>query len=194
MEREKKECILSAAVRSFARFGFKKASVEDIAKEAGVAKGTVYLACESKEDLYYQAVHRELRAWIAEVSKMIDPRVPADELLQTVSAASIKYLDDRPLVRELLFGGTRTILPDWVERLEELRTLGLANVVEILKLGIKQGRFRKDLDVDEVATLLHDLQFATYVFHSADVERHSERLARRALAGYDLILHGLMAE
>src|SRR5436190_555554 len=74
MEQEKKETILDAATRAFARFGFKKASIEDIAKEAGVAKGTVYLACESKEDLYYQAVHREVRAsgarsgWAAERS------------------------------------------------------------------------------------------------------------------------------
>src|SRR4051794_16345968 len=110
MEREKKECILEAACRAFARFGFKKASVEDIAKDAGVAKGTVYLAYDSKEDLYYQSVHRELRSWIAEVSKMIDPRVPADQLLMTVSTASIKYLDERPLVRELLFGRVRNIL------------------------------------------------------------------------------------
>ena len=55
MERAKKECILDSAVKAFAKLGFKKASVDDIARDAGVAKGTVYLACESKEDLFFQA-------------------------------------------------------------------------------------------------------------------------------------------
>ncbi|MGZ5968756.1 MAG: TetR/AcrR family transcriptional regulator, partial [Polyangiales bacterium] len=63
MERAKKECILTEAGKAFTRFGFKKTSVDEIAKKAGVAKGTVYLAAESKEDLFYQVLHRELRAW-----------------------------------------------------------------------------------------------------------------------------------
>ncbi len=89
MEREKKDCILRAAVKAFARFGFKKASVEEIAREAGVAKGTVYLACDSKEDLYYQALNREVRSWVAETAKLIDPRKPADQLLMSASLAGI---------------------------------------------------------------------------------------------------------
>jgi AcrR family transcriptional regulator len=44
MELAKKECILVEAARAFARFGFKKTSVDEIAKAAGVAKGTIYLA------------------------------------------------------------------------------------------------------------------------------------------------------
>src|SRR5438094_4775773 len=103
MERDKKECILSAAVRAFARFGFKKASVEEIAKDAGVAKGTVYLACDTKEDLFYQAVHREVRAYTAEIARLIDPRKPADQLLLEVVIAGLRYLDERPLVRDLIF-------------------------------------------------------------------------------------------
>src|SRR2546423_8729946 len=99
MEQSKKECILQAAARAFARFGFKRASVEEIARDAGVAKGTVYLACDSKEDLFYQAVHREVRSWMAETSRAIDPWVPADELLGVVSQVGPDYLQNHPLVR-----------------------------------------------------------------------------------------------
>src|SRR5579862_9122053 len=95
MEQARKECILRSAVKAFTQFGFKKASVEEIAKDAGVAKGTVYLACESKEDLFYQALHREVREWVAEASKMIDPRVPADELLQVLAFAAIRSEERR---------------------------------------------------------------------------------------------------
>jgi AcrR family transcriptional regulator len=192
MEREKKDCILRAACKAFARFGFKKASVEEIAKEAGVAKGTVYLACESKEDLFYQVLNQEVRAWVGETSRLIDPRVAADELMKTIALAAVGHWQQRPLVRDLFFGVYNGMIPGWAVRFDELRALGQANLIEILKLGIKQGLFRKNLDLEQVAELLQDLQIATYLFHSSG-RGHEERLARRAAAGFDLILNGLFA-
>ena len=102
MEIAKKECILMEAARAFARFGFKKTSVDEIAKAAGVAKGTIYLAVESKEDLFYQALHREVRAWVGEVAKLIDPRKPADDLLGEMALLGFQKLEESPLVRDLL--------------------------------------------------------------------------------------------
>ena len=192
MEREKKECILSAAVRAFARFGFKKASVEEIAKDAGVAKGTVYLAADTKEDLFYQAVHREVRAYNAEIAKLIDPRVPADELLIQSTFAGLKYLDARPLVRDLIFGNHQLILPEWAARLDELRALGRMNVIEILRLGVRQGVFRSDVDVDEVAELIEDVSIATHVFHH-QVPNRDEKLKKRMRTAFDVLMNGLHA-
>ena len=50
--------ILSAAFKVFGEKGFDKATVEDIAREAGVAKGTVYLYFTSKEEVYRAAFSR----------------------------------------------------------------------------------------------------------------------------------------
>jgi TetR/AcrR family transcriptional regulator, fatty acid metabolism regulator protein len=190
MERAKRECILVEAAKAFARFGFRKASIDQIAKKAGVAKGTVYLAAESKEDLFYQVLHREVRSWIAEVSQVIDPRVPADQLLAQCSQLGLEYLEARPLVKELLFGQAHLLLPNWGERLDELVTLGRENVVQILKLGTRQGLFRADLDVDTVAELLLDLQLAYFVLHDRGPNRET-RLMRRKMAAFDLVLNGI---
>ena len=150
MQLAKKESILVEAARAFARFGFKKTSVDEIAKAAGVAKGTIYLAADSKEDLFYQALHREVREWVAELSKLIDPRQPADEL----------------------------------------RGLGTQNVIEVLRLGIKQGIFRGDLDVERVARTLQDMQVAGYLFHGG--RGLGEELLMQFNAGLDLVLNGLL--
>ena len=190
MEQSKKECILTAAARAFARFGLKKTSVDEIAKDAGVAKGTIYLAAESKEDLFYQALHREVRAWTADMARLIDPRQPADELLRTIALAGLRYLNDRPLVRDLLFGTHHLMLPEWTERLDQLRELGRANVIEILKLGVKQGRFRDDLDLEEVAKILQDIALSTYLLHDRGVDR-SERVAKRMETAHELLMRGL---
>jgi len=192
MEQARKECILESAVHAFRRHGFKKASVDEIARQAGVAKGTVYLACESKEDLYYQALHREVREWVAESAKRIDPRVPADELLPQLAFATLAEIDSKPLVKALLSGECADLLPRWRARFTELRELCSANVVEVLKLGTRQGRFRPGLDVEAVGQLMLDLQIATLVFHTTGPEQgRDERLQRRAAAAFDLILEGL---
>jgi AcrR family transcriptional regulator len=191
VEREKKESILKAASQVFSRFGLKKASIDEIAKDAGVAKGTVYLACESKEDLFYQAVHRELRAWIGECGHTIDPRVPADQLMESLVLASIGFLEARPLVRDLFLGAHGNLMPRWRARLDELRNLGHANIVELIRLGIKQGRFREDLDVPHVAELLQDLHLGTYLFRTHQLQAQPAEALRRLKAGLDLVLNGL---
>lgn len=194
MEQAKKECILLEAARAFARFGFKKTSIDEVAKAAGVAKGTVYLACDSKEDLFYQVLHREMRAWAGETAKLIDPRMPADQLLAMMSEHGIAYLEARPLVRDLLFGKLDQTLPTFSDEIEQLRRIGSANVAEVLRLGIEQKIFRRDLDVDTVASLLLDLQISAYLFHShGSPHERDERLKKRRQVAIELVLHGVGA-
>jgi AcrR family transcriptional regulator len=194
MDIAKRECILDAAVRAFSRLGFKKTAIDDIARAAKVAKGTVYLACDSKEDLFYQAVHRELRAWIAEVSQMIDPRVPADQLIAEVSQKGLQVLERRPLVRDLFVGLYHGQLPGWNERFDELKALGRANIVEMVRLGQKQKLFRADLDVESIAYVLHELQLSAVMDQVRD-HRPGKALGpewlRRGAAALDLVMNGL---
>jgi len=185
MDAAKKDCILLQAARAFARFGFKKASIDDIAREAGVGKGTVYLAAESKEDLFYQVLHREVRAWQAECARTIDPRVPAPKLLGDLLTAAMDYVEKHPLVLDLLRGETLRALPDWEDRLEDLRAIGRQNVVEVLRIGVRQRAFREDLEVETVASLLQDFQLAAYA------RTKKGDLAERARVGLDLVLRGL---
>ncbi len=190
MEAAKKELILEEAGKLFARHGFKKVTIDDVAQASRVAKGTVYLACESKEDLFYQVLHRELRAWTAAVARTIDVRLPGDQLLATMSETSILFLETHPLVRDLMFGHTYQMLPNWADRLRDLRMLGVSNVVEALKLGIRQGIFRDNVDIELVASLLQDLVYSSYLFHSQGTGR-PEQLRTRRIAALDLVLNGL---
>lgn len=192
MDAAKKDCILLQAARAFSRFGFKKASIDDIAREAGVGKGTVYLAAESKEDLFYQVLHREVRAWQSECARTIDPRVPADALLGTLLTTAMQHVERHPLVLDLLLGETLRALPDWAERLDGLREVGRANVVEVLRIGVRQGLFRADLEVDTVASLLQDFQLAAYRGRIGTAARARE-VEARVRVGLDLVLHGLCA-
>lgn len=191
MDQKKRECIIVAAAKAFSRLGFKKASVDDIAKDAGVAKGTVYLAAESKEDLLYQALLHDLRVWNAELSKLIDPRADPVQMLGALATAGLASLAERPLLKQLFEGDLHALLPGWQDRFDELTHLGRKNVIEVLEIGKKQGRFRPDLDAETTAALLMDLQVATMLFHNREGPDREQRLLRRMNAAMALLLHGL---
>lgn len=58
----KEEAILKAAKKLFSKFGFKKVSMDEIAREAGVTKKTVYANFSSKEELLNELIKYELKS------------------------------------------------------------------------------------------------------------------------------------
>jgi AcrR family transcriptional regulator len=52
------EQIADAALRRFARYGFKRSSMDDIAREAGLAKATIYLHFKGKDDVFRAMIER----------------------------------------------------------------------------------------------------------------------------------------
>lgn len=57
---ERRQAILDAALTEFAEHGFAGARLDDVARRAGVAKGTIYLLAKDKQDLLQQVVLRSL--------------------------------------------------------------------------------------------------------------------------------------
>src|SRR5688500_4560898 len=75
---DKREAILRAATRVFAHNGYFNSKVADIAREAGVADGTVYLYFKSKEEILHSIFDRSVDDALAAARKQIelisDPR------------------------------------------------------------------------------------------------------------------------
>jgi AcrR family transcriptional regulator len=77
----KREAILSAALEEFSARGFATARLDDVAKRAGVAKGTIYLYFRDKETLFQELVRAEL----SPVVSMLESAPIADLPLQVVA-------------------------------------------------------------------------------------------------------------
>src|SRR5882757_7378061 len=98
---DKRERILDASERIFARHGFFAARVSEVAKEAGVADGTIYLYFKSKDDLLISlfenrmaSVNEQLRAAIADL--------PPAEQLRAFIRAYLRMVSDEPTAVEVL--------------------------------------------------------------------------------------------
>lgn len=67
---QKRSAILAAALEVFAAEGFAAARLDDVAARAGVAKGTIYLFFEDKEDLFEQLLVSSISPVLAQVDAM----------------------------------------------------------------------------------------------------------------------------
>ena len=85
--------LLEAARRVFAEKGFHEATVDDVAEEAGVAKGTVYLYYRSKRDLYWAALKHGISSMHAETRRRMQQENTIEGKLHAFIATKIKYFE-----------------------------------------------------------------------------------------------------
>jgi TetR/AcrR family transcriptional regulator, fatty acid metabolism regulator protein len=97
----KRERILAAAERVFARRGFFAARVSEIAKDAGVADGTIYLYFKSKDDLLISLFEWRMQH-VNEVLRVAIANVPPSEQLRAFIRAYLRLVHDEPQAAEVL--------------------------------------------------------------------------------------------
>lgn len=107
----KREAILAAALEEFSACGFAAARLDDVAKRAGVAKGTIYLYFRDKESLFQELVRVELGPVVAALeATQAAPDVPlrpVAERLITIFAREIFATHRKDVIRLVLTEGPR---------------------------------------------------------------------------------------
>jgi AcrR family transcriptional regulator len=183
------DIILGAALRIFARFGYRKATLEDIAGELGMTAANIYAYAESKRELYEQTVAFALTRWQNRVKNAASEKKTAKEKLETLCDSALHYLSEDADFCSLLRSDP-SIFPMFptVDPYEEINAVSVWLIAEILKLGIQTGEFR-ELDVDTVSELLFSL-YKGFIIH-AYVQGESEFIERNLPQTLELILHGI---
>ena len=125
---DKREAILDAAFAVFARRGYEQACVQEIAKEAGVAKPTVYNHLSDKENLFRHAVETVADAVMTDNLAVVDRmRDPGDDLRATMEDVAYRLLqiccDERSRALRRLTYAQLVHFPDLVEAVHR-RTSG----------------------------------------------------------------------
>jgi TetR/AcrR family transcriptional regulator, fatty acid metabolism regulator protein len=144
--RDKREAILKAATQVFARSGFFQSQVADVAREAGVAAGTVYLYFRSKDDLLVSLFERTMQEAIAEGHAALDGVSDPHERLTRIARLHLERLGrDRDLA--VVFQVELRQSTKFMERFSStyLRDyLGL--IRDTLAHGQASGHFRADIN------------------------------------------------
>ena len=97
-QRARREHILDAAERCFARAGFHRTTMQDICREASVSPGALYVYCDSKEALIAGLCERD-RSKLAE---QLAGLAKAPDLMQALAALGAHYALEEPRYKRIL--------------------------------------------------------------------------------------------
>ena len=188
---DKREAILRAAITVFAHNGYFNAKVADIAREAGVADGTVYLYFKSKEEILHSIFDRSVDEAVAEAKKQLarldDPR----EKLRQIALLHLERLGadrDLAVVFQVELRGSTKFM-------EEFSAAGFAEYLTLIRTTFEEGQraglFRADLNSKVVSKILFGAldEMATNWILS----KRRYKLAPLADQVIDIVLNGVNA-
>ena len=91
-----------AALKIFSRYGYKKATLEDIAAELGMTKGALYLYVKNKRDLYERTVAGALTRWQDRVEEAVKKETEPINKLTVLAFSAFQYLAEDEEMRNVL--------------------------------------------------------------------------------------------
>jgi AcrR family transcriptional regulator len=140
--------LLAVAVKRFARDGYRRTSVSDIARDAGVTPAAVYAYYTGKEALFVAAVDRDADGLIESARTARRGATVVERLVAFLDALATR-LDHHPLARRVLAGRE----PEVIGRLLDLPSLGALRheTTDELRAAQRDGELRDDIDVDDLA-------------------------------------------
>ena len=152
---DKREAILRAAIKVFAGKGYFNSKVADIAKEAGIADGTVYLYFKSKDEILHSFFDRAMEDFIAEGKKQLAELEKPEEKLRRIAQLHLERLGadrDLAIVFQVELRGSTKFM-------QEFSAAGFAEYLLIIQQTIEEGQqkgvFRKDLKPVVCAKILY---------------------------------------
>ena len=151
---DKREAILRAATSVFAHNGYFNSKVADIAREAGVADGTVYLYFKSKEDILHSIFDRSVEEALGAARKQIESVSDPKEKLRQIALLHLERLGadrDLAVVFQVELRGSTKFM-------EEFSAAGFAEYLALIRATFEEGQrtgvFRDDLNANVVAKVL----------------------------------------
>ena len=152
---DKREAILRSAVKVFARKGFFNSKVADIAGDAGIADGTVYLYFKSKDEILHSIFDQAMEIFIAEGQREIADLTNPEDRLRRIAELHLERLGaDRDLA--IVF---QVELRGSIKFMQEFSAAGFADYLDIIKKtiddGQRSGAFRTDVKPIVAAKILY---------------------------------------
>ena len=138
--------IINAATKVFAKKGFFNARISDIAKEAKVADGTIYLYFNNKFDILISVFEEEISNLIAQINKLLDQEQDPKKMLAIFITKHLTIMKKNRNLAEVIqieLRQSSKIIKDYRNnKFSEYLDI----IASIIKLGQDQGIYRSDID------------------------------------------------
>jgi len=182
--------ILLTANELFMKYGFRSVSMDDISRQLGISKKTIYQYYQEKEELVREIFRQHQTQWLKNSEHIKASASDAlEELLLFTDLVRQQLATINPSVLFDLYKYHRTVWNEWSEYKSKIAR---QNVIETLERGIREGFFRSDLDpsimsvlrLEEIEMSFNDQLFPGSTFSIQKV--HSQL--------FDHFLQGILTE
>jgi AcrR family transcriptional regulator len=190
---DKKTQIIHAAVEVFAKEGLEKGKIADIAKVAGIGKGTIYEYFKSKDEIFGAIENLFIKDTIAQIDKLVSSKKSPTEKIEEIVNYSVnmhEIMGDAILIISELWaqhsrgqwhGHENSIFAEMYNSYNE-------TVKGILAEGIETGEFRK-MNKDGISTLL--LAFIDGIIWQNFIFKNDESYNKRKKEAIKSFMNGI---
>lgn len=140
--------IIKAATKIFAKKGFFKAKVSDIAKEAQVADGTIYLYFENKDDILISLFEEQMQLVLENMRQELSKEEDAVNKIERFAVTHLRLIESNKNVAEIIQVELRQSTKFMKEYKNERFMEYLNLIAEIIEEGQKKGVFNKAIIPD----------------------------------------------
>ena len=138
----KRERILASGLQLFAYEPYQAVTMDRVAEAAGVAKGTLYLYFQSKEDLYLEILSDGLETIARSYASTVDPNAPVKERLRHAIGLTIQFYDQRRDLLRLMATEEPRMAQARNRLIQGWRDRGVRFFTTLIEEGIRTGAFR----------------------------------------------------
>lgn len=183
--------ILQAATSLFLRQGYKKTSVGEVAAEAGVAKGTVYLYFATKIELWIAAVAIEKREFIERMRPVFSNELEPRARLKQFLVNNLVMAQEMPLISRMLADNSMMAMLSEIppELMADNQAMGLDLVSEMVEDLVGKDRWNSVEREDRAKVLIGLGSFASLIANAQ--LRNGLSVKRYATILADTIVNGL---
>lgn len=165
---ELEQKVLSTAELLFMKYGVKSVTMDDLAKELGMSKKTIYTVAQNKEELVVKTLSSHLQEEMSRCCGYSEESFNAIEELLSIAKHIIEQMRN---MNPVVLYDLKKYYPKAYKLMEDYRfSFIYETMLNNLKRGIKQGLYRKDIDADIIAKFYVarvDVIFETTLFPPA---------------------------
>ncbi len=189
-KKERTEQLYCKALEVFARYGYKKSTIEDIANEIGITKAGIYKYAKDKSELYEETLTYALVRWQDKVVNAVNREDDIVRKFTVMSQKGYEYLmEDKALTEVLKKDPTVFPFSTNVVRFGMVNQRSLNLIHNILEEGIRQKKF-SNVDVKQTSIFLYSIYRMFIV--EAFVISNAKQIKKMYTGGINLILNGLV--
>ena len=180
--------IVDAAVIVIAENGYHQAQVSKIAKEAGVADGTIYLYFKNKEDILISVFREKMAIFVENIKEILKKDLPIADKLQLVVENHFKVLQEDPHLAIVTQLELRQSNKDLRFQINNVLKEYMVLLDTLLEEGVEKGELSPDLDLRLARQMLFGTMDETITSWVMNEQKFN--LVSLAPKVSDMLLHG----